>query len=372
MRMKSIAKSLTSLCVAVAVLSSCFLLGGCSDEDEKLTDSNSTVWRTESFTFSVYNEYKISEEDSSDDKKCFENSLSKTVIYVMDDSANNATLAANAEFQKRIIADAYDMPDSEIDVEKCSTDYYDECYCITYNVDDAEEGDVTYCMYLIYDDGLILKMAAGTKPSGIGKLKEKMKNMLNTVKYTGEYDYTQPEDMYPFTIENNYFRVTVREGFDSRNACKAREDSGESKKEYHVESDNIKVNYRASDDYDKGLISQLKIQYLTDDTAIQDQAQEKFEKISKKENMYIDSNIRKISLGDVFTCGNDSLSRKGYSLSDIEAYCVSTRGKDTCLAMELYHFEIEGKKYCVGCFYKYGDDASREELLGLFGDIEFY
>ncbi|MGN0379170.1 MAG: hypothetical protein ACI4EU_06245 [Butyrivibrio sp.] len=368
MRMKSIAKSFMSLCVAVAVLSSCFLLGGCSDEDEKLTDSNSTVYCTENFSFSIYNEYRLSEEESDENTRRFECASDTSVIDVVESDANNASLDAYADFWNENLW--YD-----IKIEKRVTDEGDECCCMLYCEND--EPRASSFRYQVYHDGMILDMRAYINESkDADKIMKKLDDIVDSVKYTGTYDYVQNRNMYPYTIENSNFRVTVKEGFDSTTARKEREKCGESRREYHPESCSVSLHYSGAEDYEKGAFSWFIIQYYEGlDDQIKDKAQERYDfymNMNDTSCNHFDTEISLTNLGDVFSGGNDSISRKGYNLSDIEAYCVSTCPEGADLVFECYFFEVEGIKYSIFCQYNYGDDASREELLGLFGDIEFY
>lgn len=167
--------------------------------------ANSSIINTTSFSLSIYDKYKLQDDESSENEKYFESRNPATVIFVYDATAGNANLEANIEFYKLMLAESYEISDSEIKALACPITNHDQCYYLTWEYK-KDNQHYTAVSYIIYEEGTILILAETGYNVDEKSMKEELLGMAQTVNYTGEY-HLPKEGEYPFFVENSFVRV---------------------------------------------------------------------------------------------------------------------------------------------------------------------
>lgn len=352
--MENIIKKLLILCMIGCTLLSVLGLVGCSGKAESISDENSTKISTTSFTLSIYDKYKLQEEESSANEKYFESTESISVVHIYDTTSGNANIEAFVDFYKGMLAEAYGLSDSQIKAEVCQIENHDKCYYLTYKyTQDAH--DYVAAGYLIYEEGTILILTEAGYGSDEKTMKAELLEMAQTVNYTGDY-HLPKEDEYPFTVENPYVRVAVNEGFDSPQAADVR---NQEKGLYTTDSNKIVIRYTVADDYDKGMISLFSVEYLDSEASVDNQADMLYQSYQGGD-IFEDSSIEELKLGEVWP-----------NTFDVTAYRVCAHRQETNYSVERYFFQIGEKKFDIGIAYPFDDFETRDELYQIFYDVDF-
>ncbi len=356
--MKKIYRLFVMGCMLVCML----MLGGCADKTDSLSEANSSIVNTTSFSLSVYNKYKLNEDESSENEKHFENDNSRTVILVYDALAENANLKANVDFYKKNLAESYGISESEIEATVCPVNNHNDCYYLTWNYLQDNHNYVAVS-YMIYEEGTILFLTETGFETDKKTMDAELLEMVQTVKYTGDYHLPSKEE-YPFTVENSYARVTVNEGFVSPQAIQA---AMESEKQYITDSNTIVVRYAAADDYNKGMISKFSVEYLEEQhDSLKMQAEEAYKHYQDlQENGGFEApTIEELRGGT----GNETADD---NMDSSTGYKVSVKTNDEAAQMiNRYYIEIYGNKFCISISYPLEDEAAMRDMYQLFRDVE--
>lgn len=356
-------KKMYQLCVMGCMMVCMFILGGCANKIDSLSEANSSIVNTTSFQLSVYDKYKLNEDESSENEKYFENDNSRTVILVYDALAENANLKANVDFYKRNLTESYGISESEIEATICPVTNHNDCYYLTWNYLQDNHNYVAVS-YMIYEKGTILFLTETSFETDKKTMDAELLEMVQTVRYTGDYHLPSKEE-YPFTVENSYARITVNEGFVSLQAIQA---AMESEKQYVTDSNTIVVRYAAADDYNKGMISKFSVEYLEEQqNSLKMQAEEAYKHF---QDLQEDGGFEAPTI-------EDSLDKTGNKTVDDNmdsstVYKVSVKTNDEAAQMiNRYYIEIYGNKFCISISYPLEDEAAMRDMYQLFKDVEF-
>lgn len=312
-------------------------------------EAHQSVINTASFSLSIPDQYKLQEDESSENEKYFERENPATVILVYDTTAGNADLEANVKFYKSMLAESYGISDSEIKASPSPITNHDQCYYLTWEY--KKDGhDYTAVSYMIYEEGTVLVLTENGDTPDEESMKEELLGTAQTVNYTGDYHLPGKEE-YPFSVENAFVRVTVPEGFDSPH------------KHYTSDSDMLVVRYTAADDYDKGLISKLVIEYLEDqDTLISDQAEKEYQRLQSGD-MFEVLPLEELKLGEVWSELSDT------NLSGMTAYMIKVWREETNFSTDKYYVEINNNKFCIHISYPFENEGAKDEMYQLFDQM---
>ncbi|MDE6624753.1 MAG: hypothetical protein K2K56_00125 [Lachnospiraceae bacterium] len=324
-----------------------------------LSEAGSII-NTTSFSLSIYDTYKLQDDESSENEKYFERENPATVLFVYDSVAGNASLKANVEFYKSMLAESYEISDSGIKALESPITNHDKCYYLTWEYA-KDNHNCTAVSYIIYEEDTILILTETSYNVDEKSMKEELLEMAQTVNYTGDY-HLPKESEYPFSIENEFIRVTVNEGYNSPQAAEVRTESQNS---FITDSEMIVVRYAAADDYDKGMLSKFMVEYLNDqDTAIGEQAEHAYQKLQIGD-VFKDLSYEEVKLGEVWIDLSDE------SLSGLTAYKIHEYSKEADYNTDKYYVEIHNHKFCIGISYPFGDEDTMAELYQLFYDVDF-
>lgn len=331
-----------------------------SGAQDHIDEANSTTINTTSFSLSVYDKYKLQEDESSENEKYFEGANSGTALFVYDATAGNANLEANVEFYKSMLAESYEISDSEIEASACPIANHDKCYYLTWEYTKDDRNCIAVG-YIIYEEDTILVLTENSYNADEKSMKEELLQIAQTVNYTGDYHLPKAGD-YPFFVQNAFVRVAVNEGFDSPQAADGRTKSQDI---YTSDSEMIVVRYAAADNYDKGMISKFVVEHIDDqDSPIRIQADDAYQKLQTG-NVFEDSSMEEVKLGEVWANLSDT------TLSGLTAYKVKAHGKETNYSVDKYYVEVGDDKFCISISYLFGDQNTMEELYRLFYDVDF-
>lgn len=356
-------KRICRLFVMVCMLACLLMIAGCAGKKDELSEANSSIVKTTSFSLSVYNKYKLNEDKSSETERYYFSNDNKTVVFVYDALAQNANLKANVDFYKKNMAESYGISESEIEAKVCPVTNHNDCYYLTWNYS-RDDHDYVAVSYMIYEEDTILFLVEAGYETDKKTMDAELLEMAETVKYTGEYHLPSKEE-YPFTVENSHVRVTVNEGFVSPQAI---QDAKKSEKQYITDSDNIWVQYAAADNYDKGMFSKLSVGYpAKQDDSLKVLAEEMYKHY---QDLHEDGGYEAPTIEDMSgETGNKTIDD---SIDSSTGYKVSVKTTDEAAQMtDWYYIEIGGNKFCISISYPADDEAAMKDMYQILKDVEF-
>lgn len=303
------------------------------------------------FTIPIYSSYKLSEEDSSDNVKMYENTKSKSAITLNSTFAMYSSLDAYVEFYKGLILESPDGAGADITTENCSVGDMKECCWLSYTfVKDGE--DRTLGSYIIYSNNSVLVVSECRPGKSEEKIKKELTDLAGQAKYIGEFIMPE-EDQYPYTVTSDFGTVTIDEGLICEQANMVGNGNAVLK-----DGDMIKIRLRKADSYNRGGLSKLTIGVANDQTkSAKDLALCGYENRLEKG----DATYKEATLGEL-------IPGIWSELENITAYKVDHLMQtddipEDGVCGESYYFEYKGTVYNVALFYIHGDEEVRAAFM---------